>query len=395
MRLALHAIVSQPPLYSFPLPALMSICSSLCIAILFFRLAPPDALLVLPLAASTAALAHAATLLPALAPLQPLLASLLAAFLANLLRATCLPRACVYPAAIAAIAPLLPGWAVTTAVIELAARSIISGTVRFVHALFTTLQLGFGLAVGARLVFWHTPDADIPCDAGLGLGARLAVFPLLAAARCVLLGAHPRQWPGVASSAGVAVAATVWLPDLVPADLVAMLAAALVGLWGCFVARLTREQPIGYLLAGVLLLVPGTVGVKGAAALFQHDTAEVGQFYTAMLTTTMCISVGLLVARLACPGPRRGSGRDRGRGRGRTGKNRDRENTTEKEEEEAKQRQAGEGRWGRVPGAGKGQPRSGCRGGVSGAGSGSGDEEEEEDACLDCEAEEAGVDHFV
>jgi hypothetical protein len=32
---------------------------------------------------------------------------------------------------------------------------------------------------------------------------------------------------------------------------------------------------------------------------------------------------------------------------------------------------------------------------VSGAGSGSGDEEEEEDACLDCEAEEAGVDHFV
>jgi uncharacterized membrane protein YjjB (DUF3815 family) len=50
--------------------------------------------------------------------------------------------------------------------------------------------------------------------------------------------------------------------------------------------------------AGVLLLVPGSIGVKGVKSLMEDDVVSGIQFGFSMLTIALSICVGLLTANL-------------------------------------------------------------------------------------------------
>jgi hypothetical protein len=58
---------------------------------------------------------------------------------------------CFYSVAAGSVVLILPGYIVLCGALELANRSIVSGSVRLVYSLLYTLFLGFGLSAGSEI----------------------------------------------------------------------------------------------------------------------------------------------------------------------------------------------------------------------------------------------------
>jgi uncharacterized membrane protein YjjB (DUF3815 family) len=86
-------------------------------------------------------------------------------------------------------------------------------------------------------------------------------------------------------------------------NLLTMLCALAVGLVGTVLARYLNQNALTIILSGILMLVPGSVGLRGVTALLQQNTVSGVQFGFSMLLIALSIAIGLLVARLAAQTP--------------------------------------------------------------------------------------------
>lgn len=169
--------------------------------------------------------------------------SIVIAFVAKALR----DYVCFTGVVLSGIVILLPGLSLTTAIMELSSRYMISGSVRMFYSLIYCLFLGFGLSIGSNLwdVFREPPPGDLKtgyCHPATEPW-RWVLFPLLAIAFNIQLNAQPRQWPVmiVCSSVGYAVsefAGLYWPHSL---HIAAAVSAFVVGLLGNLYERLTHE----------------------------------------------------------------------------------------------------------------------------------------------------------
>lgn len=169
--------------------------------------------------------------------------SIVIAFVAKALR----DYVCFTGVVLSGIVILLPGLSLTTAIMELSSRYMISGSVRMFYSLIYCLFLGFGLSIGSNL--WDVFREPAPGDLKTGYCNpatepwRWVLFPLLAIAFNIQLNAQPRQWPVmvVCSSVGYAVsefAGMYWPHSL---HIAAAVSAFVVGLLGNLYERLTHE----------------------------------------------------------------------------------------------------------------------------------------------------------
>lgn len=71
----------------------------------------------------------------------------------------------------------------------------------------------------------------------------------------------------------------------------ASIAAFAVGIAGQMYGRLTGKLSYVPLLSGVLLLVPGSVGVRGVLALIGSDPSQGFNFALVMVNTSVAITV--------------------------------------------------------------------------------------------------------
>ncbi|KAF8935018.1 hypothetical protein BGZ47_010100, partial [Haplosporangium gracile] len=133
--------------------------------------------------------------------------SIVIAFVAKALR----NYVCFTGVVLSGIVMLLPGLSLTTAIMELSSRYMISGSVRMFYSLIYCLFLGFGLSIGSNLwdVFKEPPPGDLKmgyCHPATEPW-RWVLFPVLAIGFNIQLYATPKQWPVmiVCSSVGYAV----------------------------------------------------------------------------------------------------------------------------------------------------------------------------------------------
>ncbi len=84
-----------------------------------------------------------------------------------------------------------------------------------------------------------------------------------------------------------------------------MLSALGVGFTGMVMARYSHhhQNALTIILSGILMLVPGSVGLRGINALLESDTVSGVQFGFSMLLIALSIAIGLLVARFAANAP--------------------------------------------------------------------------------------------
>lgn len=205
---------------------------------------------------------------------------------------------------LAGIVVLLPGFTLTRALIELATRNLASGSSRFMGAAMTLVALGFGAAIGDRIVL-QLPLAPMqPPLPPLGWLELLPAAVLMSVASLVLLQARWRDAGWTACAALLALYGSRLGAMMLGPELGVCIGAFLVGVAGNAFSRLMRRPAITLVAPGILPLVPGSLGLRGTAFLFMDSPSRGASWALAALVIAGALVAGLLAANVFVP-PRR------------------------------------------------------------------------------------------
>lgn len=194
----------------------------------------------------------------------------------------------------------LPGAAITTGTMELAAGQTISGASRLVEGLVDLMLLSFGIIAAAALVGAPTADLlDRPLD-------RLGVWTVPISLVAIAIGNHfhlcaPRRTvPWI-----LLVLAVAWGGQAAGA---ALFSAELSGFFGALamtpVVLLIGRRPKGpptmvLFLPAFWLLVPGAAGLIGVTAIVGTNSRLGPSDFTATMVTVLAIALGVLIGTAA------------------------------------------------------------------------------------------------
>jgi hypothetical protein len=78
---------------------------------------------------------------------------------------------------------------------------------------------------------------------------------------------------------------------------------------GTAYSNVTGDLPLVMVLSGILLLVPGGIGVQGVEAMLKDDVLSGMGFVFNMLVVGLSITIGLLMSKLVLPSGLFGAGR--------------------------------------------------------------------------------------
>lgn len=174
---------------------------------------------------------------------------------------------------------LLPGTSIVMSLLEIYSQSIVYGSARLVFAISLACQLGFGMAIGCGVCY---PLVDMAaaftsgCVSPLSPISKLVFVPVLSVSLASLLGCAPKHFPGVVVVSGSAMCTAAWAHQLllsrpIAENLGGILAAAVVTLLSRFIAYMNDHHYYIYLVAGIQVLVPGGIGVRGMSNMWSGN----------------------------------------------------------------------------------------------------------------------------
>ncbi|MET0910340.1 MAG: threonine/serine exporter family protein [Ilumatobacteraceae bacterium] len=202
-------------------------------------------------------------------------------------------------AMVASLVVFLPGAALTTAVLELAAGQMVSGSSRLVSGAVQLALLAFGILAGIELVGISAPQVlgasnDLIGDWSPWLG--VLVF---AAGVTVANSAPAKSFLGL-----LAVLYAAWVGQVLGNEVFGGYVSAFVGAVvmtaaAFWVSRLPSAMPQhASFLPGFWLLVPGALGLIGLAEFAGDPTAAGTQDIVATVVSLFAIAVGVLCGTL-------------------------------------------------------------------------------------------------
>lgn len=241
------------------------------------------------------------TLLSLFQPLGAFLVAITAGLLASV---SPLPVPVNVPiATLAGLIVLVPGLTVTIAVSELANGSWVSGTSRLFAAILTFFMLGFGVALGSRVVTGvGGPWPEVVLITAPTWTAPIAAV-LTAIAFTVLLDADRRDLPWIVL-AGLLTWTTAGACSPLGVEVASLLGALMLGVVSNVYARTLRRPALVVRVAAVLLLVPGAIGFRGVASFMVDDAVSGAEAAFTMALVAVAIVLGQLMAN-ALVSPRR------------------------------------------------------------------------------------------
>jgi uncharacterized membrane protein YjjP (DUF1212 family) len=218
----------------------------------------------------------------------------------------------VYNATLAGLIVLIPGLTLTIAMTELSSRHLVSGTARLMGAFIVFLGIGFGVALGARIVSLLAGSALPPVVVqATGLPAWTEVLALVIAplAFVVLLRAERRDAPWIVLSGILAVLGGRLGAQLFGLELGVFAGSLAVGAASNVYARLLRRPAAVTLVPGILLLVPGSIGFRSLASLLDREVVLGVDTAFRMVLMAMALVAGLLISNIVAPEGRTYRGR--------------------------------------------------------------------------------------
>jgi uncharacterized membrane protein YjjP (DUF1212 family) len=196
--------------------------------------------------------------------------------------------------ALAAVIVLAPGLQLTLGMAEAAAGHWTSGAARLAGTLAASALLAAGLALPAAVLPALSPQLEPVLLPELAtLGATVAAALSVA----VLCSTPPRQIPSAVLIALAAVTLTRMQPGPMGALLGALLATGLANGW-----RRYWPSSAGMALPALLLLVPGSVGVKGASLLLGQSLLPGLETAVAAGIAAIALAAGILVGHALTTG---------------------------------------------------------------------------------------------
>ncbi|GBG68711.1 hypothetical protein CBR_g3253 [Chara braunii] len=253
------------------------------------------------------------------------------------------PRICVdlILVTFSGIVVLLPGLSLTLAIMELTSKNIVSGTVRLFHAILIAIFLGFGVVIGTDLGsaiaahFWNpdhsamagtttngtsdrkplsaSPPPSSPPASSTSSETKICsyqrnpipvfwlfvIFPVLSISISISFKSKLSQWfpTMVVSAAGYTV--TIVLSPHLGMEATITIAAFVIALGSNVYSRITRRLGVAPVLGGILLLVPGSIGVRGTLSfLIENDVLSATNFAFQMMLVAVAITVGVFLGSM-------------------------------------------------------------------------------------------------
>jgi uncharacterized membrane protein YjjB (DUF3815 family) len=251
------------------------------------------------------ALAQASEGRPRMQDAQEAIAAMVATFIATAVAHYIAPLS-LQNVIVASLIVLMPGLTLTTAVSELSAKQLASGTARFADAMTTLMKLTFGAVAAAELA------------AVLGMAPmdnRGAVLPFWMPWLSLLAGSFAFAVLFKAARRDVAlVMASVWLgygvmrgAQLIPGFaessvpigvfLAGLVVAAMGNLYG-----LVANRPSALIrVPGIILLVPGSLGFRSFNLVLEHDVMLGLDTAFAVISALIALVAGILFGNLLMP----------------------------------------------------------------------------------------------
>lgn len=206
---------------------------------------------------------------------------------------------------LAALIVLVPGMMLTTAMEELTAQHLSSGTARLMGAVTVFLGMGFGVALAAQLVKVMGGSPPLArADALPGWTEWLALL-VASVSFGLLLRARPRDLGWIVLAALIGYATSQVGGRVLGPELGMFLGAFAVGLGSNLFARAFDRPEAITEVPGILILVPGSVGFRSITALLDREVTSGIETAFQMLLIAISLVAGLLIANLVLPKPRR------------------------------------------------------------------------------------------
>ncbi|KAJ1999357.1 pheromone-regulated protein prm10 [Coemansia thaxteri] len=295
-------IISAPPLFAWYWQLPNWGLSSWSVCILAFNGSWQDSLAAFVLGVMAGCLNMLASRVKSFTNLFEVTVSILCGFIA-----TALERwLCFGAVTLSATVVLLPGLLLTTGVIEIASRNMHAGTVRSAYALIIATIIAFGLNLGNSIfveIFSkpeRLPDMSMAeCSPASRWWWWLAL-PVSIASICLLINMHPRHWHACIIVAGASFSVFWLLVIHLGLKLIGPVVSAFVlGLAANIWSRIFKHNAYAVMLPGVMLLVPGSVGVRGIMNMFNSTASGASsQLIAQMIQTALSIMTGLFASSL-------------------------------------------------------------------------------------------------
>jgi len=207
----------------------------------------------------------------------------------------------VYTTTLASLVVLLPGFTLTTALIELATRHLVSGTARLMQVTLIFLEIGFGVALGGQLdrviphMHMHATAHSLPAWT---LYLALIVAPF---AFAVQFRAQPRDlgWilaVGLAGYGGGKLGFHMMGPQLG-----VFFGALFLGIGGNIYARRTNRPSAVPLVPGIMQMVPGSIGFSSISMMLQKEFVNGMEAGFETVIVGIALVTGLLLANVIYP----------------------------------------------------------------------------------------------
>ena len=196
---------------------------------------------------------------------------------------------------LSAILILIPGYPISVGVVELVSRHVVSGTANLMGGLVYLAKQFAGAWLGVKLValvvLVPSASAGAPVDpAWLWLAV-----PLLIVALCVAFQTAGRDFLWAALVCAAAYGGIVLGSHLAGANLGNLLGTIVAVVCANLWTRRTGRPTSIALLPAIVLLVSGSIGFRGLAALAVGQTATGEQQFLQMFVVALTIAAGLLV----------------------------------------------------------------------------------------------------
>ncbi|MEN8692478.1 MAG: threonine/serine exporter family protein, partial [Desulfobacterales bacterium] len=183
-----------------------------------------------------------------------------------------LPELNIVLVTLAAILILIPGFSISVGIIELVSQRVVSGTANLMNGLvFLVKQFaGAWLGVGLVQLFW-----SMPTTAGSSVESKwLWLFmPLLIIGLCVVFQTAPKDFFWAVVGCGVAYGGMLVGSAIAGGNLGnlfgTIIAVIFANIWG----KVTDRPTSIVLLPAIVLLVSGSIGFRGLAAISAGKTA--------------------------------------------------------------------------------------------------------------------------
>jgi len=221
------------------------------------------------------------------------------AFVAGVLAATTkmlIPEVNVVLITLSAILILIPGFSVTVGIVELVSKHVVSGTANLMNGLVYLFKQFAGAWLGIGLVGLFS---SIPTAAGTPVSHHwLWLFmPLLIVGLCVVFQTAPKDFFWAVFGCAIAYGGILLGSAIAGGNLGNLLgtiiAVIFANLWG----RKTGRPTSIVLLPAIVLLVSGSIGFRGLAAIAAGQTATGEQQFVQMFVVALTIAAGLVVGK--------------------------------------------------------------------------------------------------